>query len=274
MRNQFVRWNMMAAAAMGLMANAAMATSITLYPGDLGSTNVVGSPNAAPGFPNSSWQADTTVASTADNKSELYIPVAALFSGPVTVGDLASISYFTNKPGDAGSPDWTFLIYTAKQAGDSSFYHSRLNSEPYLTGTSDADDPANAWHQWSTDGSDPMRFYDANRDGGVYGTYTDPTLAQLTAGPVTWNGSGENGTSHDYSGEDISYFSLQTGSAWADGFTGLLDGLQIKLTDGQVGTVNFESATPLPSAAWGGLVLCGMIGMTGGAKRLRRSASI
>ena len=44
-----------------------------------------------------------------------------------------------------------------------------------------------------------MLFYDANRNGGVYGTYTDPTLATLQAGSYQWS----NGTSHDYSYEVI-----------------------------------------------------------------------
>jgi hypothetical protein len=85
---------------------------------------------------------------------------------------------------------------------------------------------------------------------------------------VTWS----NSVSHDYTGEALQYFSFQTGSAWAAGFTGLLDGLTITLSNGQVGTVDFENAlsvVPLPTAAWGGV--SGLVGLAGfGAMRRRR----
>jgi hypothetical protein len=37
------------------------------------------------------------------------------------------------------------------------------------------------------------------------------------------------------------YFSAQTGSGWAAGFEGQVDGLRIELTDGSVANVNFEA---------------------------------
>jgi hypothetical protein len=246
------------------------ASSLTLHPGDFGSTNVAGNGSSASGFPNSSWQSNAT---GANSKSELYIPIGSLFSSPVTVGDLDSVSYWTNKPGDSGSVDWTFLIYTAKQgSGDeASWYHTRLNSEPYFTQTSNANDPSNTWHEWSSnDPTNPMLFYDQGRSNS-FGTYTDPTLADLTAGSVTWNGSGQSGASADYSGEGISLISLQTGSAWGNGFTGLVDGVTITLKNGDTATVNLEAAVvPLPKAAYAGLGLIAGIGVLGGLKRRQR----
>jgi hypothetical protein len=267
-----------AVAAVGLVAGGASAgtvTNVTLYASNYSSTtNVTGNSSSAPGFGNSSWQADTTAASTVDNKSELYIPVAAIFSGSVTISDIASISYWTNKPGDAGSPDWSLNLYTNPSTtladNEASWYQSRLTAEPYLTNTSDASDPSNTWHQWSTnDASNPLRFYDSGRDGGVQGTYTDPTLSNLASGSVTWNGATENGSSYDYSAETIKYFSLQTGTGWADGFDGLVDGLTITLNNGDVANVNLESV-PLPASAWSGLALLGGLAAFGGFKRLRK----
>ena len=90
---------------------------------------------SAPGFGPSAWQASAT---SAGQKAEVYVSATTLFGHPVNVGDIASISWWTNKtvsiPGD---PDWYNIIYTAKQnnAGDNgSWYRSKLNSEPYLSG--------------------------------------------------------------------------------------------------------------------------------------------
>lgn len=242
----------------------ASAGSITLYPSS--ASNVIGNSSTfAPGFPSGSWQA---AAPTPGSKSELYVPASALFSTPVTISDISSISYWTNKPGNSGSPDWSFYIYTAKTGtGDTgSFYHSRLTSEPYLTNTPSASDPANTWHEWSTnDPNNPMRFYDSNRDGGVFGTYTDPTLANLQSGPVTWPTSG---TTYNYGGDTVSLFSLQTGSLWAYGFNGLVDGVTITLNNGDVGTINLEAAQPVPEPS--SLALFGFGSAALAGWRLRR----
>lgn len=247
-------------------ARSATAGSITVYADapPTGVTNIVGNTTtSAPGFPTSSWQGAATVAG---QKTELYLAPSQLFGHSVAISDIQSVSYWTNKGTTAADPDWTFLIYTAKQNGDTHFYHSRLNSEPYLTNTAFV--AANTWHQWSTnDATNPMRFYDANRDGGVLGTFSDPTLATIQAGPVTWPTSG---TTVDYRNEVVNLFSIQTGSAWANGFTGLVDGLTITLNSGEVGTVNFEaSAVPEPAT----MLSLGMAGLCGLVSYSRRRRS-
>ena len=222
------------------LARPVAAGSITLYADapPPGVTNIVGNTTtSAPGFPTGSWQG---AANSPGQKTELYIAPTQLFGHAVAIGDIQSVSYWTNKGTTAAAPDWTFYFYTAKQASGNggSFYHTRLNSEPYLTNTPFV--AANTWHQWSTnDPTHPMRFYDTFRDGGIFGTYTDPTLADIQAGPVTWPSTS---TTVDYRSEQILAFSIQTGSAWANGFTGLVDGLTITLSNHEVGTVNFEAA--------------------------------
>ena len=246
-------------------AHAATTTTITLLPTYAGNTNIAGNAGtSAPGFATGSWQAPGSGA-----KQESYIAASALFAESVTLNDIASISYWTNKPGTAAAVDWTFIMYTAATGtGDEApWYHTRLNSEPYFTQTPAV--ASNTWHAWSTnDPTNPMLFYDQGRSGN-YGTYTDPTLATLQAGPVTW----ANSTTYDYrtSSDVVSLFSLQTGSAWNTGFTGLVDGLTVTLKNGDVGIVNLE-AVPLPAAVWGGMMLLGALGGAKGLRRLRRTA--
>jgi hypothetical protein len=217
----------------------------------------------APGFDTSSWQ------SPADgSKSEFYITPTAIFGHSVTVGDIASMSYWTNKPG--GTSDWTLYIYTAFEgSGDTgSFYHSRLNAEPYITGTPAVDDPDNTWVEWSTDGGDtnPLEFYDVARDGGNFGSIgNDPTLAQLQnfGNAYSWSG----GSTNNYNSEDVSYFSLQTGSAWAGDFSGLVDGLTITLKNGDTANINLEAA-PEPGT-WALAGFAGLAILTVGKKKRR-----
>ncbi len=204
----------------------------------------------------------TSLAGNGSTKGEYYVSVASLLGAPVQLKDVASISYWTNKPGDAGSPDWTVLLYTALQnSGNSaSWYHSRLNAEPYFVNS--ATDTANAWHEWSTGGAEPLKFFDQPRSN-TFGTYTDPTLAELVAGAVTWDGSGQSGVTVNYGDEYLNLISLQTGSTWANGFTGMVDGLTITLVSGASVTVDFEAAAandvPEPaSLALVGVALAGL----------------
>lgn len=196
---------------LGLMGGVAgrADADLTIY-ADPAYTVVGDSSTSAPGFGTGSWQAAAT-GSTPDNKSEFYITPSALFGHDVLVGDIASISYWTNKPGNSGSVDWSLTIYTDLTGTNDtgSFYHSRLTSEPYFTQTSAASDPSNTWHKWSTnDPTNPMLFYDQARSG-AYGTYLDPTLAGIQSGGGTWSNNGA--PINNYSPETVKYFSLQTG---------------------------------------------------------------
>ncbi|XHS79521.1 PEP-CTERM sorting domain-containing protein [Burkholderiaceae bacterium UC74_6] len=239
------------AALIGLGLAASASADVTLDPTSAAVANGALGSGAPLGF------GATSLAGNGSAKGEFYISAASLFGSAVKLSDIASISYWTNKDGAAGAPDWTLLLYTAKQQGDASWYHSRLNAEPYFVNS--ASDPAGAWHQWSTGGDEALKFYDQPRSG-TYGTYTDPTWAELTAGAVSWDGSGQSGASVDYSGEFINLFSLQTGSAWANGFDGMVDGLTITLVNGQSASVNFEgNAVPEPgSIALVGVALAGL----------------
>ena len=244
----------------------ATTTEITLLPSYAGAegsvTGIQGL--SAPGFESGSWAYNQ---GGADPKAEVYIDPASLFNGTVTVGDIASISYFTNKPNTPGNVDWSFYIYTDKTGtGDTgSFYHSRLISEPYLSPNGASYTP-NAWTQWDSNTTTGLRVYDTARDGGVQGTQNDPFLGNAFNGSITYP---TNGATVNYTGETVEYFSLQTGSSWSAGFPGLVDGLTITLKDGDVGIVNFE-AVPEPST-W---VSSGLMVVALGAFAFRRHKAI
>jgi len=194
--------------------------------------NTAGSADYAPGFAPGSWQGDATVAGT---KAEYYVSPAALFGGPVTIGQLASISYFTNKDTThaVDASDWYLVIYTVANPAlpvHGSWYGNRINSEPYFS--QNIVETAGTWTQWVTDAGENnrLRFFDST--SGYFGSYTDGFLSDLTANPA-------------YANQEILAFSIQTGSAWAPGFDGLVDGLEITLTNADVGQVNFVAA-PVP----------------------------
>jgi hypothetical protein len=222
-------------ALLSVLVVSAATTNLTVTPTSpvYDGTNVVGVPgDAAPDFANGS------LASNGVAKTDMQFPVASLFGRDVTLGEVAKMSYWT-KTGAAHSVDprdWYLTIYTKPYAGDFSsaaWYGDRIGAEPYFS--INLLDPANTWNQWTTDGaSNKLRFFESTQGapGATFGSYTDPDWATLTAG---------NALSGDpYAGHEILYFSVQTGSAWAAGFTGQVDGLRIELTDGSVATVNFE----------------------------------
>ena len=221
------------------VASAQTTTNLTITPASpiFDSNNVAGvSFDAAPDYPTGSF------ASNGVAKTDMYFTPEALFLRPVTLGEVASMSYWT-KTGemhDVDPRDWYIAIYTKPYAGDASsasWYGDRIGSEPYFS--INLNDPADTWNQWTTGGAEnKLRFFEstAGAPGATFGSYTDPDWATFVAG---------NALSGDpYGGHEILFFSVQTASGWAAGFTGQLDGLRIELTDGSVATVNFESPTP------------------------------
>jgi hypothetical protein len=217
-------------------ASAATTTNITVLPTSPGVSTATITPvpmDAAPGFAHGSFANNGGA-----TKSEIYLTPAALFGGDITIGEIASISYWT-KNGAAqlgNSLDWALVVYTKPYAGDISsptWYGDRYGAEPYFSMNLNA--PAHTWNQWSSDaGDNQLRFYEstAGAPGANFGTYSDPTWSTFKASPAL--------SGHARASEPVLFISLQTGSDWTAGFTGKLDGLRIELTDGSVTNVNFE----------------------------------
>lgn len=199
------------------------------------SNHVVGvAGDSAPGFALGSFASDGIA------KTDMYLTPESLFGRSVTIGEVASMSYWTKKgtTHTADIVDWFLNIYTRPYAGDVSsptWYGDRIGAEPYFA--INLNDPANTWNQWSTGGvMNRLRFFESTQGapGATFGTYTDPDWATLITGNAL---SGQ-----PYAGHAILYFSIQTGSCCAAGFTGKVDGLSILLTDGSVANINFEDA--------------------------------
>lgn len=224
--------------AMPFMAQAAALEIDPTYVG-ITTNNVVSVPgDGAPGF------ADASFASNGIAKTDIYFDPVQLFGRAVTLGEIDSFSYWTKKDSDHVTvpADWYLTLYTAPYAGDISsatWYGDRIGTEPYFS--ENLNDPANTWNLWSTDGAqNTLRFFEstAGAPGANFGSYTDPSWDTLMAGNAL---SGQ-----PYATRDLLYFTVQTGSAWAAGFEGQVDGLTITLTDGTVATVNFEDVPPPP----------------------------
>jgi hypothetical protein len=152
-----------------------------------------------------------------------------LFGRDVTIGELSDISYFTmkNTTHTEDAADWYINIYTKPDSNlpvHGSWYGNRIGSEPYFS--ENLVDPCNTWNQWVTGAgqNNRLRFFDSTNDQ-YFGSYTDGFLSDLTSNPA-------------YKNQQILLFSIQTGSSWANGFTGLVDGLSIRLTSANVGQVN------------------------------------
>jgi len=201
------------------------------------------------GFGADSWQGPATGKTNwharydadGDYLSALFPTEAAT----MTIADLESISYFTKRPtGTLAGRDWWVQIYTRPTGvGDkASWYHDRFinnyNDHTVL----------DAWTQYSTDAG-AMTFH--SNGLGVIG---DSTLAEL----ITAAG-----------GQEVMMISVQTDSGW-NGFDGYMDGLEITLTSGSVGAVNFEAnAIPEPMT----MIALGMaVAGLGGYIRKRRMA--
>lgn len=211
------------------MTNLVVTPTSTVYD----SNNVVGvAGDSAPGFQYGS------LASDGSGKTDMYFTPQMLFGHDVTLGDIASMSYWTKKGSDhvVNPADWFVNIYTKPYEGDVStptWYGDRIGTEPYFA--VNLNDPANTWNRWATGSIDnQLRFFEstAGAPGATFGSYSDPTWDDFVAGNAL---SGQA-----YATRSVLFFSPQTGSATADGFTGQIDGLTITLKDGSVATVNFE----------------------------------
>ncbi|MEO6447558.1 MAG: hypothetical protein ABIZ91_18670, partial [Gemmatimonadaceae bacterium] len=224
------------------LAVSATTVNLVVRPSDQGgaANNLVGvSLDAAPAYAAGSIGANATVAGA---KSEMYFTPTTLFTRDVTLSEVKSLSYWTKTGAThAADPrDWALVIYTKPYAGDvstPSWYGDRIGSEPYFS--AGINDPANTWNEWSTGGAtNTLRFFESTTGppGATFGSYTDSTWAQLIGGYAL---SGALYASHE-----VLFFSVQTGSAWANGFTGQVDGVRIELFDGSVATINFEPNLP------------------------------
>jgi hypothetical protein len=229
--------------ALSVAAKGQQTTNLIVTPSSpvFDSNHVTGVPNdAAPGFRFGSFASDGT------GKTDMYFTPESLFGRSVVLGELASISYWTKKgiTHVADPRDWYLNIYTKMYPGQTvGFYGARIGTEPYFS--ENVADPINTWNQWTTSGPQNwLRFFESTYGG--FGSYTDPHLAAFVAGSSL---AGSHGPSMPYATQPILFFSPQTGSAWAAGFTGKLDGLQIVLTDGSVAKINFESSNLVPANA-------------------------
>ncbi|MBW2240710.1 MAG: PEP-CTERM sorting domain-containing protein [Deltaproteobacteria bacterium] len=199
--------------------------------------------DAPTGFGPDSWQGPVSGTGNKTNWHARYNAdgdaLSILFpsdAAGMTIGDLADISYYTKRPtGTPAGQDWYILMYTRPTgSGDaSSWYHDRFISN-YGAHTA-----IDSWTQYST--GTGMTFHSNVGGGGP-----EMTLAQM----ITAHGT-----------ELVEMISIQTASNW-NGFDGYIDGLEITLTNGNVGKVNF---VPEPTTA---LLLGG--GLVGLAMRRRR----
>lgn len=192
--------------------------------------------DGAPGYKYGSFQAKGLGAGT---KTDMYFAPEAYAGRAINVGEIAGISYWTNKATTHADSiyDWYGIIYTKPFAGDASsatWYGSRIGFEPYYA--DNIVDPVNTWNQWSTDDvTNKLRFYEstAGAPGANFGSYADPFfpdfIEQLSLG-----------TAVKYADQEVLFISIQTASNFPAGFNGKVDGLRVELTDGTVLNFNFE----------------------------------
>lgn len=180
-------------------------------------------------------------------KAELYIhPPTDLGGASFKIDDIQSVTYHTYNVANPAPVEFYMAIYT--QGSAHGWYEQRLNGEPYLKNGTPYAPVNNVWSEWTTTGVDALTLNDSNNSGNQ-GFYGAPTLADMQAGPITWNtwpGNPTAGTASptpiDYGAQTVYLLSFQTASGWS-GFEGYLDGITIKLNNGDVYNVDLE-ATP------------------------------
>ena len=222
---------------------------------------------APAGFGTESFYASVSQsgATTADRYRTFRVGLRDIFGQEVTIGEIKSISYQTNKDAGQTTVDWRTTIYTtpgdkiadpndtATGTGDrASWYRNRLQSFPQQSDGLNA--PANTWNTWTTDDTANQMIFETNRTGF---TANDIQWSDLTAGTVTRGAS-----TWDFSGEEIMMLDLTLGANTGGGTAAsALDGFRIELVNGDVAFVNaVPEPTGLALIALGGIALLGRRG--------------
>lgn len=182
-------------------------------------------------------------------KFELPIDPVALFGASFTIDQISSLTYHTNTV-TPGAVDFFMTLYTVPcVGGNASWYCHRITAEPmYFNGF--VTPTPGTWNTYSTDaGSNQFTFYDSNNNGGVFGSYPQPTLQDIQSGPITWNTymAGGSSTPIDYGPETVKYIYLSTGSGTSATFDGYLDAVTISLTNGNTYNIDLEASV---AEAW------------------------
>lgn len=175
-------------------------------------------PSAAPGAPagfgNSSFSATVIDGDALESNryKSFRVSPQAIFGHSVKLGDIVSMSYYTNNIDS--TIDWRYTIYT-KPTGTNDFKtwcHTRVESNLNPTSVK------GEWHKWSTD----SMLFTINRTGAlVYNS--------------TWN----TATSGEYASNEINYFDLILGANSGGGTgTSQLDGVTIKLANGEIAEID------------------------------------
>jgi len=199
--------------------------------------------DGAPGFGNSSLWSDVTGGGTARPYSAVRFSPRDMFGTTgLTLGELESISYYTNQNG--GTRDWQLKIYTENEAG-TSWYEYRIESEALSTSTG-------TWTFNSTDGNLSV------------GRLTDRSSGSTVDLAITAANDEFSEVFTQYGSEEILFIDVIAG--WTNGpaIDSLLDGFQIELTNGDTATANF---VPEP----GSLALLSLSGLAMLRRRRRRA---
>lgn len=198
------------------------------------------------------WGTGSWFESYPSTKTEIYVEPLVQFGSTFTIDQIASINYRTvNGATNPSGVDFYLTIYTVPEydSNDAFWYNKRLTSEPYLS-NGYVPPTAGVWNTWTTDApTNHLTFFDFNNNGGNFGFYGAPTLADLQAGGInwsTWPGNPTQGTAKtypiDYGYKSVKYLTWSTGSGWPS-FAGYLDAIEINLTTGDTYLIDLEHKT-------------------------------